>query len=81
MGVFGHKPLPCRLAERALKNLGFTEDTQKGTSHRQFRKIVGNKLYKVTLDCHKGEVSPRNIASMSKQAGVSKSVFYDAAKK
>jgi predicted RNA binding protein YcfA (HicA-like mRNA interferase family) len=80
MGVLGHKPLPCRLAERALKNLGFVEDTQKGTSHRQFKKIIDNRMFKVTLDCHRGEVSARNIASMSKQAGVSKSEFYDAAR-
>ncbi len=81
MGVFGHKPLPCRLAERALKNLGFVEDIQRGTSHRQFRKIIDNRLFKVTLDCHRGEVSAKNVASMSKQAGVSKGEFYEAAKK
>ena len=48
--------------------------------HRQFKKIVNNRLYKVTLDCHRGEVSARNVISMSKQAGVSKTEFYEAAK-
>jgi predicted RNA binding protein YcfA (HicA-like mRNA interferase family) len=75
------KPLVCRLVERALRNLGFVEDKHKGTSHRQFRKIVNGHLFKVTLDCHRGEVSANNIRSMIKQAGVSKSEFYTAVDK
>lgn len=72
------KPMPCRLAERSLRNLGFTEGKNKGTSHKQWRKIVDGHLYKVTLDCHKGEVSANNVRSMLKQAGVSAQVFYEA---
>jgi predicted RNA binding protein YcfA (HicA-like mRNA interferase family) len=78
--MFHYKPLPCRLAERALLNLGFIEDKGRGTSHRQFRKIVDAKLFKVTLDCHGGEVTARNVKNMSKQAGISASEFYRAAK-
>ena len=69
------------IAERALRNLGFIEDKNKSTSHRQWRKIIDGHLYKVTLDCHKGEVSANNIRSMVKQAGVSVNMFYEAADK
>jgi predicted RNA binding protein YcfA (HicA-like mRNA interferase family) len=75
-----YKPLSCRLAEKALLNLGFIEDKKRGTSHRQFRKILNETLFKVTLDCHRGEVTARNIKYMSIQAGVSRSAFYEAAK-
>lgn len=77
--VFKFKPISYRLAERALKNLGFIEDKGKGTSHRQWRKIIDGHLYKVTLDCHKGEVSALNVRSIIKQAGVTAKEFYEAA--
>ena len=77
--MFGRfKPLPCRDAERALKNLGFIEDAKKSSSHRQWRRYVKGKLFKVTLDCHRGEVSALNIKSMIKQAGVTAKQFYTA---
>ena len=69
------------MAERALKNLGFTEDKRRGTSHRQWRKYVEGHLYKVTVDCHKGEVSAKNIRSIIKQAGVIAKEFYEAAER
>jgi predicted RNA binding protein YcfA (HicA-like mRNA interferase family) len=75
------KPLPCRLVERALRNLGFAEDGGKGTAHRQWRKVVAGHLYKVTLDCHRGEVSAKNIRSIIKQAAVTAREFYKAAQK
>lgn len=78
---FQFKPLPCRLIERALHNLGFSEDKGKGTSHKQWRKIVNGHLYKVTVDCHRGEVSANNVRSIIKQAGVAMKDFYDATKK
>jgi len=75
------KPLPCRSIERALRNLDFSEDKKKGTSHRQWRRVINGHLYKVTLDCHKGEVSANNVRSIIKQAGVSLSTFYQALSK
>lgn len=72
------KPIRCRDAERALKNLGFEEGAKKATSHRKFQKIVNGHLYSVTLDCHKGEVSALNLRSIIKQAGVSREEFYKA---
>ncbi len=73
-----YKPLPCRKAERALKNLGFTEKKKTGSSHRQFEKIVNGHKFKVTLDCHKGEVSAKNVKSMAAQAGVTVKKFHEA---
>ncbi len=72
------RPLPCRTIERTLRNLGFIEDAQKSTSHRQWRKLMGGRLYKVTLDCHKGEVSAVNVRSIIKQTGVTKKEFFEA---
>ena len=76
---FGFKPLPCRIVEKALLRLGFIERPQKGSSHRQFIKQDKEIFRKVTLDCHKGEVSAMNIKSIIKQAGISKQEFYKAA--
>ena len=74
-------PLPCREVQRALKNLGFVEQTQKGTSHTQWEKIENGKKFKVTLDCHGGEVKAKDVRSIISQAGVSKSQFMVASKK
>lgn len=81
--IFRFKPYPCRKVKSALKTLGFTEDKKKGTSHRQFRRIVTDDsgkshLYKVTFDCHKGEISAINLKSMVKQSGYSKEQFFKA---
>ena len=78
--MFGYKPLPCRDAERALRKLGFVEENGKGTSHRQWVKIVNGHKRKVTLDCHKGEVSAYVIKHMIVQAKVTKKEFLEAIK-
>lgn len=73
------RPLPCSDVKKALKNLGFTKKNKgSGTSHEQWRKVVDNKLYKATVDCHKGEVKAMDVRSIIKQAGVSKKQFFDA---
>lgn len=81
MGVklfYKFKPLPCRDVERALRNLGFIEEKRKATSHRQWRKVINGRLYKVTFDGHQGNISALNVVSIIKQAGVSKQEFYNA---
>lgn len=72
------RPLKEKDVERALKKLGFTEEKRKGTSHRQWSKIVAGHLRKVTFCAHKGEVSAKVIQSLIKQAGVKKEQFYDS---
>lgn len=72
---FQFNPLPCRVVEIALLKLGFAERKGKGTSHRQFIKIENGHLRKVTLDCHKGEVSAYVIKSIIRQAGITKEEF------
>lgn len=70
--------MKCREAERALRNLGFTECGSSGGSHQQWRQLRGDRLYKVTLDCHHGEVKADDVRSMIKQAGVTKEQWYTA---
>jgi predicted RNA binding protein YcfA (HicA-like mRNA interferase family) len=72
-----HTPQPCARVIRAVHSLGFTKVTQNG-SHQQFEKIVEGRKYKVTVDCHNGEVSAKNIKSIVGQAGVSKIQFLQA---
>ncbi len=57
--------------------MGFEEGKQAGTSHVHWRKTVNKKLHKVTVDCPKAPFSQDLITSMSSQAGVSKTVFYE----
>lgn len=59
----------------ALKNMGFEEYPQKGTSHQHWKKIVRGQLLKVTVDCPQAPFSKTLVASMAKQAGVSKNTF------
>lgn len=72
------RPLPCKDVEHALRNLGFTKDKKKSTSHEHWRITRNDKLYKVTVDCHKGEVDARNVRSIIKQAGISKKDFFNS---
>lgn len=73
-------PLTCRDVKQILKNLGFEEQPQGGTSHRHWKKVVGGKLFKVTVDCPKSPFSQDLIGFMASQAGVSKKQFYAALK-
>ena len=73
------KPMKCGDVRRILTNLGFTKDNKgKGTNHEQWRCYRGDRLYKVTLSCHHGEVKAKDIKSMISQAGVTKSQWYAA---
>lgn len=71
-----HPPLTCKDVKIILKKLGFAPRPQKGTSHEQWVKIDGNRIHKVTVDCPKSPFSQDLIASMARQAGVSKKEFY-----
>jgi len=69
-----------RQGRACFKKLGFEEKKKKsGSSHRQFKKIVDGHMFKVTLDCHKGEVSAKNVRSIISQAGSTAEAFYKAA--
>lgn len=73
----GHfPPLACADVKRILKNLGFVARPKKGTSHEQW--VAENPFRKVTVDCPKSPFSGDLVASMAKQAGVSKKDFYAA---
>jgi hypothetical protein len=70
------KPLPCRTVRLALIKLGFTEvKCNSGTSHEQWEKVADGRKFKVTVDCHRGEVRALDVKSIIAQAGVSKREF------
>jgi predicted RNA binding protein YcfA (HicA-like mRNA interferase family) len=68
-----------RDAVRALRNLGFEQQPQRGGSHEKWICHRDGRPWIVTLDCHDGEVSAKNVKSMIAQAGVSKRQWYEAA--
>ncbi|QSA97738.1 type II toxin-antitoxin system HicA family toxin [Methylococcus sp. EFPC2] len=73
-----YPPLTCKEVKEILGKLGFTPRPQKGTSHEQWVKQEGGKLYKVTVDCPKQPFGPDLVRYMAMQAGVSKKEFYAA---
>jgi hypothetical protein len=50
----------------------------KGTSHKQWVKIVAGRIYKVTVDAPKQPFTHDLVKSMASQAGLSKDNFYAA---
>ena len=72
------RPMKCREVRRKLKALGFTKEKPTAGSHEKWRATLGGKLYKVTVDCHKGEVRAMDIDSIIGQAGVSKKEWGNA---
>jgi len=73
-----HQPLTCKEVKAILTNLGFKPRPKKGTSHEQWVKDCDGKRLKVTVDCPNAPFSQDLIASMARQAGVKKKVFYAA---
>lgn len=73
-------PLDCKAVKKILARLGFAARPMRGTSHEQWVKYdsAGKLLGKVTVDCPKAPFGPDLIASMARQAGVSKKDFYAA---
>jgi predicted RNA binding protein YcfA (HicA-like mRNA interferase family) len=70
-----YAPPTCAEVKRALKNMGFQEHPQKGTSHVHWKKVVNGTLLKVTVDCPKAPFSKTLVNSMASQAGVTVKVF------
>lgn len=60
---------------RLLKRLGYAEQSQKSTSHTQWR-LDGEPFRKVTLDQHNAPYHRMLLDSMIKQMGLSKAEFY-----
>lgn len=68
-----------REAVRALRNLGFELQPQRGGSHQKWICHRDGQPWIVTLDSHNGEVSAKNVKSMIAQAGVTKREWFAAA--
>lgn len=64
--------------KRILRALGFEPRKGGSGSHEQWIKDEAGRRHKVTVDCPKAPFSPTLIASMARQAGVSKKAFYAA---
>jgi predicted RNA binding protein YcfA (HicA-like mRNA interferase family) len=77
--VSGNYPLlTCLDVKWILRALGFEPRPGRGGSHEQWVKDAMDGRHKVTVDCPKAPFSPTLIASMARQAGVSKAQFYAA---
>lgn len=61
---------------KALKKLGFSKRPQKATAHEQW--VAEDPFRKVTLDKHLQPYCKDLLASIIKQAGVSRKDFYKA---
>lgn len=78
MGV-RERPVTDDEFKRVLKHLGFTPRPQKsGTSHVQWVKGDGSSFLRVTVDSHHQPYQRGLLASMLKQAGLSKKTFFEA---
>lgn len=72
-------PLSCDDVKRALKQLGFSPEPRKSSSHEQWIKNSNGRRFKVTVDCPKAPFSLTLIDSMAHQAGISRRELYRAA--
>lgn len=71
--------MTCAEVKKILSALGFSEEKRLSTSHEQWGKTTNDgHRFKVTVDCPKAPFSQDLIGYMARQAGVSKSQFYDA---
>lgn len=69
----------CRDVKDALKRMGFEERATKG-SHNHWVKVIGGRLYKVTVDCPKAPFGNDLCKSMAAQAGLTKRQFLEYCK-
>ena len=74
-----YPPLDRRQVETILKNAGFNEVRQKGTSHAQWEGYVGGLRRIVTVDHLKSKKEKYGrglLSKMIQQSGMSKKQFY-----
>lgn len=72
-------PLDREQVERILKNAGFREVRQQGSSHAQWEGNKGGKRRIVTVDHHGGKKTKYGsylLGKMIEQSGMSKKEFY-----
>ena len=58
--------------------MGFVQLPTKATSHTQWETTVDGVLYHVTLDAHNAPYSRNLLASICRQAGVTKKELFQA---
>ena len=77
------KPLKYRDVLRILRNLGFTPESTKATSHQTWILDRKGKKRAVTIFFHGSnlEFKDKTLASIIRQSGFSKEEFYKALEK
>ena len=77
------KPLKYREVIKILRNLGFSPQPTKATSHETWTSEREGKKYAVTIFFHGSnlEFRDKTLASIIRQSGFSKEKFYSALKK
>ena len=63
-------PVTHKDAVRILKNLGFTQRPQKGTSHTQWVREDKRGFFKVTLDEHNAPYTKKLLKSIARYCGL-----------
>ena len=78
-----YRALKYREVITALKNLGFKQESGTGSSHQTWLLAKDKTHYAVTVAFHGGneEFKPKTLASIIRQSGFSKELFYVALKK
>ncbi len=71
------RPVSDREFKKVLLHLGFEPRSKKGTSHEQWVKMTGREFWRVTVDPHHEPYHRELLALMLKQAGLSKSKFFE----
>lgn len=77
------RPLKYREVLKILKNLGFSPEATKATSHETWTLEREGKNFAVTIFFHGSnlEFKDKTLASIIRQSGFSKEQFYGALKK
>ena len=76
-----HPPLTVRDVRRVLVALGFERRPGTGTSHEHWTKFDGGRIFKVTVDPPKAPFTHDLVRWMARQAGVSRTEFYEISKR
>lgn len=71
------RPVSDKEFKSVLKHLGFEPRDKKGTSHEQWVRGSGKEFLRVTVDPHHEPYHRELLGLMLKQAGLSKSRFFD----
>jgi len=71
--------LKCTFREfiAIVEKHNFSCDRQQGGSHRQYTRVIGKRVLRVTVAYHNinDEIAPKTLESMIRQSGLPKKLF------